>query len=303
MQKDYVCVIGGANVDIACTAFTPIKTKDSNPGTVRVSCGGVGRNIAENLARLGVPVKLITVLGNDANAQVIRQNAQQVGIDLTDSLVVDDASSTYIAVNDVDGDMYVAISAMDIVQRLTPEFLATKLDVINSAKCVVVDANLYACLGYIRQNVTAPIFFDTVSAKKTDICKGDIADFYVIKPNEYEAQLLSDVCIMDDNSALLACQRIASRGIANVLISCGDKGIYAYDGKTLYHVPCYPTKVVNTTGAGDSFMAGLVYGYMHGKTLVQSTQIGCVASTITISDHSTVSQDMTVENINKILEE
>ena len=78
----YICVVGGANVDIFLSPYKKLKLRDSNPGQLRISCGGVGRNIAENLARLGNDVKLLTVLGNDGNAELIKSNAKQCGIDL-----------------------------------------------------------------------------------------------------------------------------------------------------------------------------------------------------------------------------
>lgn len=87
-----------------------------------MSCGGVSRNIAENLARLGLNVELITVLGTDFNAHMIEQNALSVGIDISHSLVVDEPSSCYVSVNDVDNDMFVGVASMRILDKLTPEF-------------------------------------------------------------------------------------------------------------------------------------------------------------------------------------
>lgn len=98
-----------------------------------MSCGGVSRNIAENLARLGLNVELITVLGTDFNAHMIEQNALSVGIDISHSLVVDEPSSCYVSVNDVDNDMFVGVASMSILDKLTPEFLA-KISTLSTAR-------------------------------------------------------------------------------------------------------------------------------------------------------------------------
>lgn len=98
-----------------------------------MSCGGVSRNIAENLARLGLNVELITVLGTDFNAHMIEQNALSVGIDISHSLVVDEPSSCYVSVNDVDNDMFVGVASMRILDKLTPEFLA-KISTLSTAR-------------------------------------------------------------------------------------------------------------------------------------------------------------------------
>ena len=295
MKKPYVCVIGGSNVDITCTSFTKIKTKDSNPGIATLSRGGVSRNIAENLARLGANVVLITVLGNDSNAHMIEQNAKSVGIDISQSLVVDEQSSCYVSINDVDNDMFVGVSSMNILDRLTPEFLSTKLDVINGAECVVTDTNIPKCLDFLIENVKVPIFLDTVSAKKTKIANDKIKNVYCIKPNEYEAEILSGIKVSNEQSALNACKKITERNIKTVFISCGEAGSYCYQNGVFNRVPFFKTDVVNTTGAGDSFMAGVVYGYIKGMGIKKSAQFAAACSSITVASMDTVCKDLTVQ--------
>ena len=73
MQQQRMVVVGAINVDISGTASTAMRAGDSNPGHVKVTLGGVGRNIAENLARLGAKVTMLTVLGEDPNAAHVRQ--------------------------------------------------------------------------------------------------------------------------------------------------------------------------------------------------------------------------------------
>lgn len=295
MKKPYVCVIGGSNVDITCTSFTKIKTKDSNPGIATLSCGGVARNIAENLARLGVEVVLITVLGNDSNAHMIEQNAKSVGIDLTHSLVADEPSSCYVSVNDVDNDMFVGVSSMNVLDKLTPEFLSTKLDVINGAKCVVADTNIPGCLDYLINNAKVQIFLDTVSAKKTKIAADKIKNVYCIKPNMYEAEILSGVAISDEKSVLEACKIIAKRNISEIFVSCAEKGSYCYKDGKFARVPFFKTEVVNTTGAGDSFMAGIVYGFVNGESLERSARFAAACSALTVAAADTVCKNISAQ--------
>ena len=301
MKKPYVCVIGGSNVDITCTTFTKIKTKDSNPGVTSLSCGGVSRNIAENLARLGLNVVLITVLGTDFNAHMIEQNALSVGIDLSHSLVVDEPSSCYVSVNDVDNDMFVGVASMGILDKLTPEFLAKNLDVINGAQCVVTDTNIPNCLDFLIDNVNVPIFLDTVSAKKTVIANDIIKNLHCIKPNEYEAEILSGIEVKDEKSALAACKVIAQRNIDTIFVSCGEKGSYCYNNGNFTHVPFYKTDVKNTTGAGDSFMSGIVYGFAKGMSAESSAAFAAACATITVSSIDTVCKELSAEKAFEIV--
>jgi sugar/nucleoside kinase (ribokinase family) len=78
-----VVVIGGANMDVKGRAAERHQQGTSNPGTVTVSPGGVGRNIAENLARLGIDAALITALGHDANGALLREACTSAGVDMS----------------------------------------------------------------------------------------------------------------------------------------------------------------------------------------------------------------------------
>lgn len=299
----YVCVIGGANIDISGTSHTPLKLKDSNPAYSTVSLGGVSRNIAENLARLGIKVVLITAVGNDAYGKMIQDNAHSLGIDMSHSLVVNNVhTSNYICINDSNGDMFVAVADMDILDALTPQYLATKLDIINNACCVVTDANIPHCLQFIFDNVTVPIFFDTVSAKKTQTIKADLHNIFALKPNIYEAEILSGIKITNQTELDKAMQIIAQNiGVKWLCVSNGEKGVTFCTPDGTEHCEAYKVPVINTTGAGDSFMAGMVYGYVNGKNAHQCVQLGCAASAVTIQSHSTVSSQMSADNIMSII--
>lgn len=65
----YAVVCGGVNIDIGAHSFAPLRAKDSNPGKVELSLGGVGRNIAHNMRLLGVPTYLLTAVGGDSRAK------------------------------------------------------------------------------------------------------------------------------------------------------------------------------------------------------------------------------------------
>ena len=128
----YAVVVGGVNMDIGGTPMAPLVRQDSNPGRVRMSLGGVGRNIAHNMALLGLDVRMITALGDDVYAQKITTSCIELGIDLAHSLQVPGAStSTYLFLTDEKGDMELAVSDMEIYDHLTPQFLAGKEPLLN----------------------------------------------------------------------------------------------------------------------------------------------------------------------------
>ena len=157
MNKKKIAVVGGANVDIGGFPSARLVAGDSNPGRVRISAGGVGRNIAENAARMGLQVELVSAIGSDANGQMLRQDCAAKGIGTSGCLVEQDAgTSVYLFMVDERGDMHSAINDMEIQQRLTPEFFQSRLDLLNNMDAVVIDANLPAeSILYLCENLKA----------------------------------------------------------------------------------------------------------------------------------------------------
>ena len=116
-------VVGGVNVDIIGFPNATLLPRDSNPGRVKISLGGVGRNIAENLVKLGVYTRLISAIGDDIHGHKILDEARLIGLDMQDSLILQEPTSTYMAVLDEKGDMNVAISHMDAIEKISIDFI------------------------------------------------------------------------------------------------------------------------------------------------------------------------------------
>ena len=139
----YAAVVGGVNIDIGGQSFQPLILSDSNPGRVRTSPGGVGRNIAHNLRLLGLPVRLIAAFGEDLYADIIRRSCREIGIDTDDAVAVPgEATSTYLYLADHTGEMHLAVSDMEICRFLTPDALEEKLPLLRAAGALVLDTNI-----------------------------------------------------------------------------------------------------------------------------------------------------------------
>ena len=202
-RSPYAVVIGAVNIDMAGMPYHKPVDRDSNPGTVRMSLGGVGRNIAHNLALLDVEVKFITAFGEDVHAGEIQHSCREHGIDITHSRSVSGAStSTYMFITDENGDMQLAVSDMEIYSYLTPEYMASKLDVINNASLCVIDTNLpEETIRYLCENCTVPIFADPVSTAKAVKLLPVLGKIHTIKPNMLEAALLTGIPVTVTRSA------------------------------------------------------------------------------------------------------
>lgn len=266
-MQPYVAIVGAVNMDVCGRPYQKLIPRDSNPGAVRYTPGGVGRNIAHDLRLLGEPVRFVTVFGDDPYGQSLRESCDKLGMDLSCSETLPGMrTSTYLYITDEHGEMQLALSDTDISRCITPDFLRPALPMLSGASVVVVDGNLtHETLSWIAENVTAPIFADPVSVTKTERLRPILNRLHTFKPNLTEGQHLTGRSDPDQIVAALL-----DEGVCRVFLSMGAAGILAGEGAQRAFLPCLPTRMVNTTGGGDAVMAALIWSYLHGRTLEES---------------------------------
>lgn len=301
----YVAVVGGVNIDIGGKSYAPLVAGDSNPGQVRMSLGGVGRNIAHNISLLGVEVRLLTAFGDDLYAQRIAASCGELGIDISSALQVPGGStSTYLYLGGPDGDMSLAISDMDICSKITPQYLAGRLSLLCNAQLVVVDTNIpEESLRYLAENCTAPIFVDPVSTAKAGKLRSILGKIHTLKPNLLEAELLSGTQIKTDDDLRRAADALLATGMHRVFISLGERGVYAADRHEHLLLPPRRATMVNATGAGDAFMAGLAWAYLEGTGLYETALAGASAGAIAIEGAETINPAMSASALRAKMQE
>lgn len=196
MSEPYVLGIGAANIDVHGKSRVPIVMRDSNPGHLRTSAGGVTRNVLENLARLGVRTKLISAVGADLYGEMVLRSSASAGIDISGVVTVPGAaSSCYISVLDQKGDMLVAMSDMGILENVTPELVHSHGDELRAAEAVVCDPCLpvETIEAIISEAGDTPVFLDPVSTSYARKVRHLVGGLSCIKPNRIELGVLADM--------------------------------------------------------------------------------------------------------------
>ncbi len=298
-KENFTAVVGGVNIDIGGFPHRALSAYDSNPGMVRMSLGGVGRNIAHNMSLLGLDVRLVTALGTDLHAERIAASCGELGIDLSQSLrIPGENTSTYLFISDRDGEMSVAVSDMEIYRHLTPSSLAGKLSWLNRAQVLVLDTNIPAeSVQWICEHVEIPIFADPVSVAKAEKLRPVLGSLHTLKPNRIEAELLTGVRIHDEQTLHRAADVLLDTGMHRVFLSLGADGVLAADRNQRMHCPSRCGRIVNTTGSGDAFMAALVWAYLQGTGLEGSTAAGAAAASIAMESRETINPALSVETL------
>ena len=278
-MRPYIAVVGAVNMDVCGRPYQKLILRDSNPGAVRYTPGGVGRNIAHDLRLLGVEVRFVTVFGDDPYGTALRESCEMLGMDLTDAAAMPGMrTSTYLYITDEHGEMQLALSDTDISECITPDFLVSRLGMLNAAAAVVVDGNLTReTLCWIADHVSVPIFADPVSVTKAERLRPILSRLHTFKPNLTEGQHLTG-----ETAPERIVDTLLSQGVGHVFLSLGADGILAGAGEERVMLPCFPTRMVNTTGGGDAVMAALIWAHLNGKSLEEATAAALKAGRLAV---------------------
>ncbi len=301
-QNIRAVAVGAANIDVHGFPGQPLVMRDSNPGHIRTCPGGVARNIAENLARLGVPVALITALGDDAGGASLRASCRELGIRLDRSVEVPGhPSSTYMAIMDEEGDMALGLSDMRILDHVTPEHLESCAPLLSEADVVAADACLTTeTLERLVNGPCAKVFIDPVSIGKCRRMERLLGRFYCVKMNRMEAAYLAGMSIETGGDLDETARRMLASGVKKLYITLGAEGVFFAEEGNSGRVPAIPLLPVNATGAGDAFTAAAVYGELHGWTMERTARFAVKASALTLLSRDTVSERMSMAAVEAV---
>jgi pseudouridine kinase len=277
---------------------------DSNPGSVVTSPGGVARNIAENLARLGADCRLIAAIGTDHHGDLLLEQGRAAGIDMSAVLRLDDApTSTYVSMLDESGEMHVAVNDMSIVDQLQPERLRTHEKMLQQASLVIVDTNLPdASLGYIAETMAErTLFVDAVSAAKAPRIAPHLHAVHTIKAGRIEAEAISGLRCRTERQLEKAAQWFHRQGTSRVFISLGEDGLCYSDGEQagIQPVPATAPDVMNANGAGDALFAAIACGWLERWPLDETIRFAMSAAGLTMSHASTINPDLSTRSVER----
>ncbi|GAB1484371.1 hypothetical protein MASR2M78_31890 [Treponema sp.] len=324
-----VLVAGGANMDIEGRPFSPLTVHDSNPGLVSHAPGGTARNIAENLARLGIPVEFISAVGKDSAGTELMEMTSATGVGISGIQVIEaERTSTYLSILDAEGDMQVAISGMAIYDSFSQEFLSFALGRAEAAarsrstlkrdeapfSALVLDTNLSSdSLRFLLDSLpNLAAWLDPVSTKKTKLFMKEapelLSRFSWIKPNLIEAQVLAQIEVLEDVAgkpalqlAIESARILHSSGVKAIPISLGAGGVLLVEAGRAYLCQPPELKIVSATGAGDAFLSGALRASLLKAGNSQIVASGCAASAITLASPKACAVDLNATQIESLL--
>jgi pseudouridine kinase len=302
-KRPVVC-IGAANLDRKLRSMNTLALRTSNPASAVESFGGVARNIAENLARLGTQVALLTATGKDSSGAALLAHAEALGIDTRGALTLDDAASgTYTAVLDRDGEMVVALADMALYDRIDAAFVASRQARLASASLVVADLNLPldtvdALVHAARQNET-PLVLVAVSEPKMARLPRELdgVSLLILNAGELATRVGRPLTRADELEA--AMRDVQAQGARDLVVTRGAEGVLLTTPDGILHLPATAADIVDVTGAGDAFAAAVCWSLLQSPDQEHALELACrrglALSALTLGVAETVYPQLTPE--------
>nr|WP_306798630.1 carbohydrate kinase family protein [Oceanobacillus saliphilus] len=308
-QKQPVICIGGANIDRKLYVKQAISSGTSNPVTSSKTIGGVARNIAENLGRLGEYVTLFSVAGNDIDwKEIDAVSSPYMNLEHVTQLE-HAATGSYTAVLDQHGDMKIALADMDIFEEITPELLKGKINMLRQAKCIIIDLNCPGdtvdFLSKFTMEYNIPLVVIPVSSPKMDRLPSslDSVSWLIVNKDETETFLNTKIKNIDDWKQSV--KGWLELGVKNVIVTNGAEGVILgnENGDIRYYPAIHTPEVVDVTGAGDAFCSAVIHSWLQKRTIHYIIHSGLVNSHKTITSKHTVRQELSAEQLKIDMEE
>lgn len=299
LKRDVLAIVGSTYDITGIATCSNALLYDSNPSRVYGGAGGAGRNIGENMARMGMDTGIISSYGTDVFSLELMNACKEAGMDVSHCFVeANGTSCMYISLLDQAGELLLAAADLSLHESIDPNRIDEQADYINEFQIVYVDTNnTEEQLRHIAAVAEGRLFADTVSISKAVRLRSILGHLDTLKTNRGELEELAGMnCptleeLKDGARALINC------GVKRVFVTMGKEGSFCCTADEFHMIPSFPTEVKNVTGAGDAFAAALAYGSLKGFSNKELLILGTAASRIALQSPYAVNSEMSEEKL------
>ncbi len=303
MSEHEVLVIGSAGVDVKVEVGEDFRWGQSNPAPIRWGWGGVARNLAENLARLGVDVRLITAVGDDQSGRQLLAHLHGVGVETDHTLIVEGGkTAAYVALSRPDEGLWLAFDDMACIEAISAGYLYRHRSLFKEAEMICIDANLnpkaLATLFRLAERYDVPVCADPTASILAPRLRPYLDHLALLTPNRSEAEAILGHPLPDEEEPLReAVRQLTRAGVGLAVITLGAQGLIYATPSESGHLPTFTHEIVDLTGAGDALTAATAYGLLEEMPPSEAVRLGLAAAAQTIQCRETVCPNLSLESL------
>lgn len=300
MSTRHVLVIGATSIDVKAQPFQGLKPGTSSPGDVKISAGGVARNIAENLARLGQPTVLLSAVGDDHLGRHICDLTAAAGVDTSHVHFTSAVhSGAYVALLDQDGRPSVSIADMEIMATVTSMYIQQHRALFKSAAMVALDGNIppraIRSVFNVAEKAGVPVCVDPTSVDLAPRFVPYLKRIALMTANAAEAEVFCGEPVGRRRQAIRAARCLVAMGVQTAIITLGPDGLAYATASESGWVPALKVEVVDLTGAGQALTAGVIFGLLNDIPLSEAVRLGVSAAALTLQTRETVHPELSLD--------
>ena len=290
-----VVVVGAVYVDVKGFPDDVYLPTGRNAGKIEIVHGGVGRNVAEDIANVELRPTFVSLVDESAEGQEVIRQLQRHKVNTDYMRTVTNGMGMWLAVFDECGDLAGSISKRPDLSAMLKLLEEKGDEIFKNADSVVVevdiDKEIVKSVLHFAKKYNKPAYGVvanmSIASQRRDLLQS--LDCFVCNEQEAGILFVDDFSGLDPDALakkLSTC--VVSANIPSVVVTLGSRGsVYANLTGDRGFYPAQKVKVRDTTGAGDAFCAGVSMGLTYGKSMREAVEIGTrlAASVITVSEN------------------
>ena len=289
-------VVGNVFVDIKGFPDNKYIPAGRNSGWVEFVHGGVGRNVAEDIANVELRPRFVSMVDETAEGQAVVRKLQNHKVDTRFVAAVPDGMGLWLAIHDATGDIVSSISKRPNMDAMVEMLDQHGDEIFADADSIVVEIDMdkeiikrvFHYAGKYQKKVYAVVANMSIAAQRRDFLQS--IDCFVCNAQEAGILFADDYMqSMEPEELVEALARaVVSARIPAMVVTMGSRGaVYATMDGQKGHCAARPVNVRDTSGAGDAFCSGVAIGLTYGKSLAEASDIGArlASSVITVTEN------------------
>lgn len=297
-----VLVIGSLNVDFSIQVDSIPKLGETvNSKEISLNCGGKGANQAYTIGKLGGNVSMLGCVGDDSYGKKLKASLKKANVNIRSIIKLknQETGKAFVCVDKSGQNSIVIVKGSN--DLLDESLIQKNLKYINSFDIILMQLEIpINTVKKVLEVVKDKIIILDPAPADSSILDFKLENVYLIKPNETELSTLTGIKLSDDNSIVEAAKILLTKGVKNVLVSLGEKGsLLVNEAETMYF-DSIKNNVIDTTAAGDSFIASVALGLSKNQTLKQSIEFATKVSSLVITKKGAQESIPTQKEVDKL---